>query len=214
MVKCPFCNNDIGDSYDTKFCSQCGRQITSEVKVSECDFSDDEAALINKIAFNLERTIPANKAAKTGNVIRTVGDVENIPPDFEGSIVSLGSISFAETKTHTLKVGYKGEGLCREAAFKKAAIIRRVGGENRIMIRTDIGTYWIGPSDLDPTKMRTFSRTPIVLLCHANSVFVMCDIGRDYIMDGDGPLDMDCITRVDPMKHYLLSGDRAYFRVD
>lgn len=213
MMKCPSCNNEIEYSENMNYCPECGWDLNVKVEIHTCDFSDDEKMLIDKIKFFLNKEIPADGKNDGKNVIRASGDVVNVPTDASVSIVTLGNVSFAESKSHGLKVGYDTD-CCKEAAFKETAIIRRVSEDSTILIKTDIATYKITNSDLDSTRMRTFSRKPIILHCHKGSVYMICDLDRDYVFDDGDPLDSGSIHRIAIMKKYTLSGNRAYFRVD
>lgn len=239
-MKCPYCGNELPD--EARFCDQCGGNIPEfkpseedaqlpngfEMRVPALDdiesqmglpiqtvnslYSDADATLLDKIA----RAISTEQMVRTDPVshrmIIALGDVENVPSDYEGSIRTTGRVTFSETSEYVVDLCYKSNvtNVCERAAFRKTLIIKREGEE--IIMQTDLGTYTIGTDQLDQMKMRVFSRTPIAIYRAGDKLFMYCEKKGGYIRDDRGDLDPNAINEILRYKNYRI-GQFVTFRI-
>ncbi len=203
-ITCPYCKTVVVES---KFCANCGKNLENLKKVVEerrNPFSPDDAALLDKLLFNLKDCDP-EMSTKDHKTIRALGDIVGVPMDYKGSVYSTGSIIFSEGTTSKLHMRYPlADGFERAYPFKEALIIKRTG-DDRILIQTDLDTYFITASEIGPSKMRYISRTPIAIVKKSGSYYMMCEKDGRYISCHNISLDLGKINRISVSEFYDIN---------
>lgn len=211
MRECPRCSTHNTD--ESRFCRECGFDLTArEIVTIDSPFTEDDSELIDKILFNVRQAKSTQLTTESDQMIISLGDVVNIPPDYKGSIRTTGKITFSETRGHNIELRYTSGNrpVVKEAEFRTAAIIKRV--DDCILIQTDSGTYRITDSMLGPIQRRTFSRTPIAIVHDGDLFYLMCEKEGEYLFLDDIRLEPHSIYRISPLQNYRI-GNFASFRI-
>ena len=181
-----------------KFCMECGKERTAiiqKVKEMPTEISD----IVERINFVIENgTSDEPVSTKEESVIRALGDIKNIDPDFKGRIYATGSISFAPRQMSKLKLSFSGDVLEDEPAYRTVIAIRREENPSRhISVYTDVGHYKL--HNIGDQDMRTVSRNLVVIVAHGNSFYVYGkDIKPGYLKIHDDPVNDNTITQLNP----------------
>lgn len=211
-VVCPFCSDFVPIN---NFCASCGKPIPEPKSLVRCcnNFSESDAVSLDKLLYCLGVVKASNEgglSTSNGNIIRAIGDIENVPADFEGRIYSTGKVVFSDPKEYVAEIGYESPNthLCVRAAYRKALVIKREGSE--IVIQTDVSRYVM--HGLGDAQRKMFSRTPIIMMRDAGSMYLLCEKQGAYVFDYDHPLDLSQIYQLAPYKRYRI-GNFGYFSV-
>lgn len=226
MVRCPNCGNE--SRFRAKFCNGCGHSLAEaesfervepdqierdlDVVTVESTFSDKDAALLDILSYNLTRPGEGRWDEVANRMIIAMGDVENVPSDYAGSIRTTGTVRFSETKPYAVEVRYKSNvtDVCVKAPFMKAVTIKRASEE--IQVNTDQARRHITRSQLGEMQMRIFSRTPIAIYRIGPKFYMLCQKKGDYIQDDLGMMDLNAIIEIVPFQEYRI-GSFASFTI-
>lgn len=194
VMRCVFCGCELEENM--RFCMECGKERTAIIEKIKT-MPEEISEVVQRINYIIgESTIICDSTDGSGNIIRALGDIQNIDPDFKGRLYATGSISFAPKQTSKMKISFSNRTLQDEPAYRTAIALRREENPTRhIAIYTDVGNYSL--HDVGEQEMRTISRNLVIIIAHGSSFYIYGkDIKEGYVKIHDTSVKNNCITEL------------------